>query len=262
MKSKFILIMFLTFSCFCLRGQEKVPHNPFIKRHYKQSSKELSERHKWISFNIERKAFPNNIEITDTLEYILHYGKRDDMLFVRTQDGVTYCYTKELLTIINDLYKNIFSITPNNDDKSNAHYVLGKMMFVPEYFSYIPYYIFPTKNIKNWTLWNAYSDANLINENDKEIIHYVLNDLSTKETVNTFVNRKTLFIDSVNVTSIETGRCNLKLSFFNYMTDNRSNYIDSVLKNNTNSYDRYDEMNIPPQYKRKDYDVPYPVKLN
>lgn len=259
MKFKFILIIHLTFSCLYLMGQEKVPHNPFIKRHYKLSSKELSARHNWISFNVERKCFSNNIEIIDTLEYILHYNKESDMLFVKTQEGITYRYTNELLTIRNDYYGYIFTVAPNKDDKSNTYYFFGKMVFVPDYFSYIPYYIFPTKNIKNWTLWNAYSEVDMINIDNDEIIHYVLNDLSTKETIDTFVNNRTLFIDSVNVTYRKTGILNQKLSFFNYRTDNRNDYVDSVLNINIEFYDRYNEMNIPPEYK--DYDVPYPIKM-
>lgn len=268
------LLVFISSFTFCIAQEINENTKSISTLKFLTNSAKSLNKYDWISFSVDKVTLKDS-KIWNERQYdiILHYDKKDPIIFVSHKDRYTdnmFCVSKDEIKIIDYATKEL-TIYSDSNKKYGMYSFYGTLDYVKKYFEGLGYYLIPmstkidgyqytTPNVKYYkdTIINNLSYkkhtgftpkfyTKAVSETD-ETYEY-----ETYDRIDNYINDVTLLLDSIYQITYSTNpydksKNEITFKIYNYDFSNKEKYLDSIFNLNNPEYatfSKHDQDNIP-----------------
>jgi hypothetical protein len=268
------LLVFISSFTFCIAQEINENTKSISTLKFLTNSAKSLNKYDWISFSVDKVTLKDS-KIWNERQYdiILHYDKKDPIIFVSHKDRYTdnmFCVSKDEIKIIDYATKEL-TIYSDSNKKYGMYSFYGTLDYVKKYFEGLGYYLIPmstkidgyqytTPNVKYYkdTIINNLSYkkhtgftpkfyTKAVSETD-ETYEY-----ETYDRIDNYINDVTLLLDSIYQITYSTNpydksKNEITFKIYNYDFSNKEKYLDSIFNLNNPEYatfSKHNQDNIP-----------------
>lgn len=273
-KMIFFLLVSIPSFTFCIAQEINENTNSISTLKFIINSAKSLNKYDWISFSVDKVTLKDgNVWNERQFDVILHYNRKDPIIFVNHKDKYTdnmFRVSKDNIIII-DNATNELTIYNDSNKKYGMYSFYGTLDYVKKYFAGLGYYLIPMSTKIDGYIYTTpaieyYKDTIINNLSYKKYTGFTPKyytkavseanetyEYETYDRIDNYINDVTLLLDSIYQITYSTNpydksKNEITFKIYNYDFSNKEKYLDSIFDFNNPEYvifSRHDQDNIP-----------------